>query len=153
MDVAVRPAVPDDAPRLAALADAAVAEQIDGRGGSIWARREALRHPHGEAARLVGVIDDAVVGYAEVGIEPLADGARLGVVTAIFVEPEGREVAVGEALLDEVVAWCTARGCVGIDAHALPGNRQTKNFFETFGFTARLLVVHKKLDASGAVLT
>jgi hypothetical protein len=48
-------------------------------------------------------------------------------------------------MLDAVIAWCTERGCTGIDAHALPGNRDTKNFFETFGFTARLLVVHRSL--------
>jgi hypothetical protein len=36
-------------------------------------------------------------------------------------------------------------GCVGIDALALPGNRQTKNFFESFGFTARAIVVHRRL--------
>jgi ribosomal protein S18 acetylase RimI-like enzyme len=145
VEIAVRPATPDDDARLEQLVADAIAEQSEGRGGSIWSRREALREPAGETLRLVGTIDGTAVGYASVGIEPLWDGALLGVITAIFVEPGAREVAVGEALLDEVIAWCRARGCVGIDAHALPGNRETKNFFETFGFTARLLVVHRKL--------
>ena len=47
--------------------------------------------------------------------------------------------------MDAVLAWARERGCIGIDSLALPGNRDTKNFFETFGFTARLLVVHRKL--------
>ena len=98
-----------------------------------------------DATAFVGTIDDAIIGYAHVSVDTLDDGARLGVVHAIYVEAEGREVGLGEALLDTVIGWCAEHDCVGIDAHALPGNRQTKNFFETFGFTARLLVVHRKL--------
>jgi GNAT superfamily N-acetyltransferase len=145
VEVAVRPATPEDEPRLQTLTDEAIAEQAEGRGGRIWAVREARREPEGDALRLVGTIDGAVVGFAAVGTEPLPDGAVLGIVTAIYVEPGAREVAVGELLLDEVIAWCASKRCVGIDAHALPGNRETKNFFETFGFTARLLVVHRAL--------
>jgi GNAT superfamily N-acetyltransferase len=146
VEVTVRPATPEDDDRLRALHDQAIAEQAEARGGYVWSQREALRAPPGDSHTIVGEIDDAVIGYASVGLDTLADGRTLGVVTAIFVEPGAREVAVGEAMLDEVIAWCTARGCVGIDANALPGNRETKNFFETFGFTARLLVVHRKLD-------
>ena len=145
MEIAVRPVTPDDEPRLRVLASEAIAEQADGRGGRIWSVREALREPDGETVRLVGTIDGVVVGYATVGTETLADGELLGVVTAIYVEAGAREVAVGEALLDDVIGWCASKKCVGIDAHALPGNRETKNFFETFGFTARLLVVHRSL--------
>jgi GNAT superfamily N-acetyltransferase len=75
----------------------------------------------------------------------LRTGAILGVVTDIYVEPEGRAVGLGEALIDQIIGWCKAAGCVGIDAWALPGNRETKNFFETFGFTARALIPHRKL--------
>ena len=145
MDIAVRRATADDKARLDDLGNEAIAEQAAGRGGSIWSRREALREPEGASAWFVGTIDGYVMGYAAVGVETLADGARLGVVSAIYVEPDARGVAVGEAMLDEVIAWCRDQGCVGIDAHALPGNRDTKNFFETFGFTARLLVVHRSL--------
>ena len=145
VDVAVRPATVADAPQLAALAAAGIEEQAAGRGGAIWSRREALVEPSGECLRLVGTIDGAVVAYATVGVDALSDGARLGVVTAIYVDPGAREVSVGEALLDAAIDWCRERRCVGIDAHALPGNRATKNFFETFGLTARLIVVHKDL--------
>lgn len=146
MEIGVRPARVEDAPRLAQLTADAIAEQAEGRGGSIWSRREAVREPSGETLQLVGTIDDAVVGFAAVGTEPLADGAILGVVTAIFVEPPARGVSVGEVLLDAILAWCRGQGCVGVDAHALPGNRDTKNFFETFGMTARLIVVHRSLE-------
>lgn len=142
----------DDLVRLAALA---IDEQVDGRGGALWAVRETRPAPFDLSLRqaihdpdqevFVGTIDDVVVGYAAVRAEHLRSGEVLGVVDDIVVEPEAREVGVGEALINQVVAWCDRRHCVGIDAHALPGNRATKNFFETWGFTARLITVHRKL--------
>lgn len=151
----VRRALPDDVERLAQLTADAVAEQIEGRGGRVWSVREARGVPaHAgladavvdpEQLVLAGTIDGTVIGYAAARTEVLADATLLGVVTDIFVEPGARGVGVGEIMVDEVLAWCTAQGCVGVDALALPGNRETKNFFETFGFKARALVVHRSL--------
>jgi hypothetical protein len=45
-------------------------------------------------------------------------------------------------MLDELVGFCRAAGCAGVDAFALPGHRAAKNFFESAGFTARALVMH-----------
>jgi ribosomal protein S18 acetylase RimI-like enzyme len=151
---AARPATGEDVGRLAQLVGEAVAEQAEGRGGFIWARREARATPAEDSLALLvedpgalvlaGTIDGCIVGYAVAVTEQLRTGDRLGIVTDVYVEQGAREVGVGEALLDQVVAWCEAAGCVGIDALALPGNRQTKNFFESFGFTARAIVVHRR---------
>jgi GNAT superfamily N-acetyltransferase len=153
---AARPATGDDVARLAELVAEAVAEQADGRGGRIWSVREARAVPaeaslaalvaDPEALVLAGTIDGTVVGYAVAVTEELRTGERLGVVTDVYVDPGAREVGVGEALLDRVVAWCEGQGCIGIDALALPGNRNTKNFFESFRFTARAIVVHRRLQ-------
>lgn len=152
---AVRPAGHEDLPRLAELTAEAVAEQVDARGGPIWSVREARAIPAAASLReaiadpdqrvVVGTIDDVVVGYAVVRVETLRNGAILGVVTDVYTEPGARDVGVGEAMIGAVIDWCEHRGCVGIDALALPGNRNTKNFFETFGFTARAIVVHRRL--------
>ena len=149
-----RPATEDDLPRLAELARIAIAELLPMKGGDVWAAWEARGEPLDESLKraladsdtrvLCGTIDDAVIGYAVVRLEDLRDGGRMGVLHDLFVEPEAREVGVGEALVDDVIAWCRAADCIGIDSSALPGNRSTKNFFETFGFTARMLVVHKR---------
>jgi len=48
-------------------------------------------------------------------------------------------------LLDYVIEWATERHCVGVDSLVLPGNRETKNFFESFGLVARAIVVHRAL--------
>jgi len=153
---AARPASSDDLPRIADLARAAIAELRSTKGGEVWARREARQEPIEEslaadlakpdALVLTGDIDDAVIGYAVAVIEKLPDGGELARLTDVYVEPEARGVGVGEMLLDAVVAWATERGCVGIDSLALPGNRETKNFFESFGLVARAIVVHRRLS-------
>jgi GNAT superfamily N-acetyltransferase len=152
---AARRASSDDLPRIAELAREAIAELRATKGGEVWARREARQEPideslaadldNGDAVVLVGSIDDAVIGYAVSVIERLLDGNALARLTDVYVEPEARGVGVGELLLDTVVEWATERGCTGIDSLALPGNRETKNFFESFGLVARAIVVHRPL--------
>ena len=137
------------------LARALRAEMIDQRGGALWATREARPEPleetiaslfgRDDASIIVGTIDASIVGFATVEVETLRDGSRLGVIGDLFVEREARAVGVGESIADLIVEFCTAAGCIGIDAYALPGARDTKNFFERSGFTARALVMHHKL--------
>jgi ribosomal protein S18 acetylase RimI-like enzyme len=149
----VRPAVAGDLPRLAELAAQAVAEQAEARGGAVWAAREARSLPADDTLEadltapdtlvLAGTIDGVVVGYLVVHTEELRDASVLGRITDVFVEPEARDVGIGELLVDASLAWCDERRCRGVDAVVLPGNRATKNFFETMGFTARALTVHR----------
>ena len=119
-------------------------------GPSVAAFVEAATGSGPSCAAIVGTIDDVVVGYATVTIETLLDGSNLGVIGELGVLLEARGVGVGEAILDEVVTFCRRAQCRGIDSYALPGTRETKNFFETFGFTARLLVVHSDLRPAPA---
>lgn len=150
-----RPAVAVDIPRVAELAAAAVDELRQGRGGEVWARTQGRRPPFdrqldlevGSDAHLVlvGTIDDVILGYAVARLDELTHGSRLGVVSDLYVEPGARGVGIGEAMMDELVAWCAAAGCTGVDSLALPGDRHTKNFFESFGLVARAILVHKVL--------
>jgi GNAT superfamily N-acetyltransferase len=152
---AARTAVAGDLDAVAALASAAADEKREQKGGPLWWRRErrqgdvaagvraALEAADHELA--VGTLDGTVIGYAVARVERLADGGLLGVVEDIYVDPGARAVGVGEALMDHVLAWCGDRGCFGVDSLALPGDRATKNFFESFGLVARAIVVHKPL--------
>jgi GNAT superfamily N-acetyltransferase len=150
-----RPATSEDLARLAELARSSIEEKRTQKGGEVWAATVARRDPLAEgfaaeladagAVVLVGTLDDAVLGYGAGHLEVLDDGRRLGVVTDLFVEPEGRGVGIGEALMDALVGWCRQQGCFGVDSLALPGDRSTKNFFESFGLTARAIVVHRTL--------
>lgn len=49
-------------------------------------------------------------------------------------------------MMDQILAWCRVHDCIGVDALALPGHRDTKNFFESFGLVARAIVVHRSLE-------
>jgi GNAT superfamily N-acetyltransferase len=145
----VRPATFDDAAVLAALRRAAMAEQALLRGGEVYAQREAQPTPPPGAAETplwVGELAGEVVGYLAARADRLRDGRLVGVIEAVYVDPACRGVGIGEAMLGSALDWCRARGCVGVDALALPGARATKNFFEESGFTSRLLVMHNRLE-------
>ena len=142
-------------PILAALARAALASMVDQRGGELFTRREARAEPieddllaaldDPDRLLLAGTFADVAFGYALARRERLRDGALLAVVEDLVVDPEARGVGIGEALMDALLAWAHEQGCFGIDAMALPGDRETKNFFESFGLKARALVVHRDL--------
>ena len=152
-----RPATADDLARLGELCRLAKDELTEQRGGWIWSRREARPDPVAAslAAALeapdqcvvAGTVGGYVAGYAVARLERLRDGSLLGVVEDLYTEPPFRAVGVGEAMMDQLVEFSRARGCVGIDSFALPGDRETKNFFESFGLKARGIVVHRPLRA------
>jgi len=152
---AARTAVAADIPQVVALAGAATEEKGRQKGGTLWARREGRPAPHEAGLRsalespdhevAVGTLDEVVVGYGVVRVEKLLDGGMLGVIDDIYVDPGARAVGVGETLMNHLIDWCIARGCFGVDSLALPGDRETKNFFESFGLVARAIVVHRPL--------
>lgn len=122
------------------------------RGGGLWSVTAAYPDPlhatfsalleREDACLVVGTIDGSIVGFGACGVALLRDGTRLGQIVELFVTEEARAVSVGEGILNELVEFCRAEGCEGVDAFALPGHRAAKNFFETAGFTARALVMH-----------
>ncbi len=150
-----RPAAPADLPRIAGLARELHDELVALRGGEIWAAQDARPEPLEESFAIllddpdvdvrVGLIDEVVVGFGVLVLETLSTGERLGRVTELFVEPPARAIGVGEGIADELVRFAADHHCIGVDALALPGHRETKNFFEDQGFTARALVMHRSL--------
>jgi GNAT superfamily N-acetyltransferase len=150
-----RAATGADVERVVELSHALRAELREMRGGPLWEIRDARVQPdaaafaallaRADATVVVGTIDGVIVGYGTMEIEVLADSSRLAVIGDLFVEPEARAVAVGESIATALVDHARAAGCAGIDAVALPGHRQAKNFFERNGFTARALVMYKPL--------
>jgi ribosomal protein S18 acetylase RimI-like enzyme len=154
---AARPAVADDVPAIAELARTAVGELGQLRGGLVWQLQDARVEPidQGVAAdvaqsrdkglTVVGTIDGVVVGYGVSHVAVLADGSTLAEVSDLYVEPGARGIGLGEAMMNLLVDHATEVGAIGIDSLALPGDRATKNFFETFGLKARAIVVHRSL--------
>lgn len=146
-----RLATSDDRARvseLSGLARAEIGAQV--RGGTVFVNREAPADTLAAPMIVVGELDSVIVGYCTGRTEELRNGSRLGVIDEIYVEPEGRGVSLGELMIGQILEWFRSEGCVGADAYALPGMRETKNFFETFGFTARLLTVHHRFETGEA---
>ena len=153
MTEGARPARRDDLPRLAELAAEAVAELAPQRGG-----RQLTAGAGDPAASMssmlgdpsstvwVGTLDEVVVGVGAAAVPP---GGAVGRIELLYVEPDARQVGVGEAILDGLLGWMAERGCEGADAFALPGDRSTKQFFEGAGMVARLLVMHRPLGRGG----
>ncbi len=155
-DEAARPATPADLDEIEALAAAFRTELELQRGGPLWAAHDALAAPDTRSltsrlddpsrVTVVGTLDGVVLAYGLGHLETLTDGRALAVVDELFVAEPARAVGLGECVLAHLVAWSRAAGAFGIDATALPGDRQAKNFFESAGFTARRLVMHHRLD-------
>ena len=145
------PADIDELVRLAAIGRDLIR---DARGGAMWLARHAPPEPLDEtfgaaiaddaATIQVGCIDDVPLGFILARIDDAEP--RIAVVEELFVLPEARGVALGEHMMNAVVDWAAAAGCVGVDGYALPGDRATKNFFETFGLVARGIVVHRAIE-------
>lgn len=158
MEVSARRATADDLSALVILATAAIEELTPHRGGAVWRRQQARPMPPGDSLRAdlddpdafvaVGTIDETVIGYGVVRVERLRDGSRLGVISDLFTLEGARGVSVGEQVMDALIAWAGEQGCFGVDSLALPGDRHTKNFFESFGLVARAIVVHRSLDTT-----
>jgi GNAT superfamily N-acetyltransferase len=146
-----REATAEDLTSLARLWEMAVAELDGERGGPLLAGTLVRSDLTGSLLAsmedpdrlvVVGFIDDVAVGLGSV----VVDRRRrelVGELELIYVEPRARQIGVAEEMLQEVLRWCEERGCVGVDAPALPGNRSAKAFFEGQGFTARLLIMHR----------
>lgn len=109
---------------------AAFRRALDGEGRGFW----------------MANLDGTSVGFASARLRRLAGGFLLADIEALYVLPEARGVGLGEALMEEVLAWASGAGAMAVDSVALPGDRVTKNFFERFGLTARALQVHRRLS-------
>jgi len=156
MEESARPAVASDHEVLRRMAVAARADLEGKKGGDVVDRLDPHRDDPGgrlvaalvraDVAVLVGMLGAVPVGYGLLTVGPVADGSMHAVVEEFFVEPEARSVGVGEVLMDALVDEARRRGATAIQSLALPGDRATKNFFESQGMVARAIVVHRWLD-------
>lgn len=147
-----RPGLASDLPAIGRIVDIVSTEKAGQRGGPLFLIGEGRDIAHGlvryldEGHLIVGTYDDIVVGAAAFRRVDLADTTRVARIELLIVDPEMREVGVGEAMMNQLVDTARADGCQHLDSWALPGDRETKNFFESFGLKARLLVLSRPVD-------
>ncbi|MCU1503829.1 MAG: hypothetical protein JWM12_3183 [Ilumatobacteraceae bacterium] len=146
MDEQVRPATVADAPALAQLEREAREALIEQRGGP---QLLAEQPPVADWAELIERTDAEVyVGAIDGVILALLEVAYLGevaVVRQVYVEPEARELGLGDWMLAAAMDAARGRGCSAVEGTALPGDRNTKNLYERAGVTARKITVWKRL--------
>jgi len=154
MVVTARNAGPDDVPALIRMYGDLADEQRAIR--AIWPYADGLPAPvddalitllqRSDAIVVVGEIDGVPLGFLLAVEEPLLDPVsdrRIGVVQLIFTADEARGVGVGAAMLDLTMRQLTDRGIDLFDARVSPGHRMAKNFFESNGFKARSITMHR----------
>jgi GNAT superfamily N-acetyltransferase len=150
----VRLAATDDAFRCAILLAQSLDDLASLRGGPTLVGTRTADEllarwlaPDSATTVFVGSFEDAIVGLLAVTTFTRPGAAvPSGQIEWCYVQEEARGVGVGSALMETAVTWCDQKGCVDIDALALPGDRGTKQRLEATGFTARLLVLNRRLD-------
>jgi GNAT superfamily N-acetyltransferase len=160
MEQFVRPANESDLGAIERLLNDVHTELAPMRGGAIWLRSEARPAPPTETLRrdctdslgddtavhaAVAGVDQTVLAYAISRLRVLHDGSLVAHVEELVVDPAARSVGLGVSLLDDAAAWAGSVGAVGLESIALPGQRETKNFFEAAGMKARMLTVYRSL--------
>jgi GNAT superfamily N-acetyltransferase len=149
MRVSARAARVDDHEAVAALVADARAAVASDRGGEQWLATDAPAVPSaaelggGGRTWLVGCIDDVPLGVAACSSVRWPDGRSVVRVEVVYVDPGAREVGIGEALVDAVFAAAAASSSAGVEAVALPGQRELKNLFERVGLVARAIVTYR----------
>lgn len=153
MQALVRPAEPSDTGELVSMMDAAAEELIPLRGGQALLRSqrgtstsaEIISAAFLDSATMVWCAswEHVIVGYAIARLD--VSDEIIASLSDIYTTPDARDIGVGEILLESALAWAIAHEATAIDAQTLPGARESKNLFERFGLTARLLTVRREL--------
>jgi ribosomal protein S18 acetylase RimI-like enzyme len=153
MRLAARKAGPGDIPKLVDLYRGLEEEMTalhpmwplaDGLAEPVEASFREILDDH-DSTVVVGELDGYPFGFVWARVEqilPQAEGAEVGSIRLIYVEPEAREVSLGEEMRDHIMDLLRERGISRFDAHVLPGHRLAKNFFEAGGFSARSIIMH-----------
>ena len=94
-----------------------------------------------ETIDLVGGMGTSVFGSLRMG---RVDEGRWHI-DHVFVEPDAREVGIGDALLLHALELLRRHDATWIGATALPGDRSMKNLFERHGLVAQSISVGKSL--------
>ncbi|HXY42968.1 MAG TPA: GNAT family N-acetyltransferase [Acidimicrobiales bacterium] len=155
MQLTARPADADDIPALAQLLSEASMAVATERGGLDFLAREGVAPPLEDQLELwladpatylvVGTAEGVTLAMALCRLETLRDGERLARLEFLWVDAGVRQIGLGAELMELVVDWAQDNGAGSLDAFALPGNRDAKNFLESAGFSARLLVMNRRL--------
>ena len=67
-------------------------------------------------------------------------------ITHVFVDPDAREVGLGDAMVVRLLHTLQTQGARHVGSQAQPGNRALKNLFERHGLVAQTILVGRSID-------
>lgn len=148
MDPVVRLATANDIEALGWLQGLARDGLVDARGGALLLAESpaivdwSATLDDDDVIVLVGTLLDVVLSFMVMELRAEIDR---GCITNAFVEEGARELGLGDTMVEHAKRAVRAAGLTGIEAVALPGDRNTKNLYERAGMTARKITVYKAL--------
>lgn len=131
MALRIRPAQPEDAPALAALAGQLGYPTTPEEAA---ARLQALAEDDHHAVFVAVEAEAKIVGWIHVYLCPLliADlGAEIG---GLVVDEAHRSRGIGAQLVQEAEKWARARGCEGLTVRANVVRQRAHAFYRRMGF-------------------
>jgi GNAT superfamily N-acetyltransferase len=153
--VKARIATVHDVPAAVQLVTEGSAAIAGERGGRLFLAREGVTLPVEEtldrylsdpdSCVAVGTVDEVPSGIALARVESLSGAGTLARLEFLWVDTSFRELGVGASLAELISCWARDGGAHDLDAYALPGNREAKNLLESAGFSARLIVMTRRL--------
>ncbi|MEY2966759.1 MAG: Acetyltransferase family [Actinomycetota bacterium] len=138
-EIFVRTAVESDLGEIARLEDSARSEESLHRGSWLQAPGVAAS---GRTVTLVGGLGVSVLGMARA---KEGDEGRW-VVSLVHVEPAGRGVGIGDALITSLLDRVRGLGGRHLAGSAQPGDRALKNLYERNGMVAQTILVGRDLS-------
>lgn len=135
-DAVLRPAEPDDAPRLTALLTAQLREHgIPTPEAHVAASIAATLADPERGFILAAVVGGRVEGVAYVSFaHPLEHAGEVAWLEELYVSPAQRNLGVGAALVAAVAARAEARGCVSLELEVTRDHARAANLYERVGF-------------------
>ncbi len=154
LTVSARSAIDADLPILVTLYGELEAEMVALK--AVWSLTDGLPEPIDDALTaaisdprsdvVIGEIDGMPVGFLvwrHIVLLPQAAARTAAIIEFIFTTPAARKVGVGEAMMTSFSEDARDRGIWLFDAIVPPGHRAAKNFFESNGFKARRITMHR----------
>ena len=136
------------------LFTAARRETTTKKGSELWLKFDAVQGSAEKIfdefistkskALIIGEFDSCPLGYMLLELLMIED-AEASNIQEVFVLKEARAVGVGESMMKFAIDWSRSKGASLVLGRTLPGDRETKNFFEKHRLTARLIEVSKQL--------
>jgi RimJ/RimL family protein N-acetyltransferase len=144
-EVNIRLAVPQDAAsllelRLEALsmhpeAFAADVAMTAAEGAEVWSERIANNARDQSGAISIACAGDTLVGMAGIGRGHWPKTRHSGLIWGVYVNSDWRGLRLGDALLDQCIAWGQANGVVVVKLGVITTNTSAIRCYARSGFT------------------